>query len=238
MKIVRATFTGADESVNPDDLFELSCDFPFAEWGILDSENKNGIEPRYPSRNWVDYLFRNKKSEHISHHICGKTAKEFLKGNYNFRWNFDRIQINRIINVTDHSLNKLEALCKRVNKKETKIIIQLRGHKNDIIAYEHMKSKGVDCNPLFDPSGGRGKVPEKWTPPVDDCLCGYAGGLNSSNIQKKLELIESAVGDREVWIDIETGVRSDDNKKFLLNEVEICLKEMGKYAVESESRTV
>jgi len=41
-------------------------------------------------------------------------------------------------------------------------------------------------------------------------LCGYAGGLNPDNIEQELIKIEAVVGDAEIWIDMESGIR---NKK-------------------------
>ena len=46
MKLQYVTMTGADESVDPKALIELSKEFPFVEWGILIG-SQSGM--RFPS---------------------------------------------------------------------------------------------------------------------------------------------------------------------------------------------
>ena len=56
MQIKYVTLTGADESVEPMDLALLSDKYTFVEWGILFSQTRQGIEPRYPSYEWIEKL--------------------------------------------------------------------------------------------------------------------------------------------------------------------------------------
>jgi hypothetical protein len=69
---------------------------------------------------------------------------------------------------------------------------------------------------------------KEWPKPLEDVLCGYAGGLGPDNIEAQLELISKAVGNREIWVDMETHVRSNDDQRFDLDKVEkvleICAK--------------
>jgi phosphoribosylanthranilate isomerase len=58
--------------------------------------------------------------------------------------------------------------------------------------------------------GGRGVLPENWQGVVPNHFTGYAGGLNPDNLEEALININKAVGDNEIWIDTETGVRTDD----------------------------
>ena len=52
MKLRTVTITGADDSVEPKEIAELTKGFPFVEWGIL---LENGIYSgrRFPSRDWI-----------------------------------------------------------------------------------------------------------------------------------------------------------------------------------------
>jgi hypothetical protein len=52
MKIRYVTLTGADDDVDPQQLAEISQEYPFVEWGILFSQSKSGVE-RYSSIDWV-----------------------------------------------------------------------------------------------------------------------------------------------------------------------------------------
>ena len=44
--------TGADDSVDPKELFRISEKYPFVEWGILFSKSATG-RYRYPSKEWI-----------------------------------------------------------------------------------------------------------------------------------------------------------------------------------------
>ena len=82
----------------------------------------------------------------------------------------------------------------------------------------HLKSGSLTFN-LFDLSGGAGTLPKKW-PQARNFYCGYAGGLSLDNLSEQLKLIEKSVGDRTIWIDVETHIRSEDNKVFDLEKAE------------------
>ncbi len=75
------TLTGADETTNPQDLFRLSTEFSFVEWGILYHEAKQG-QGRYPSIKWINRLCRKMSEQPGSRfalHICGRAAvNDFL----------------------------------------------------------------------------------------------------------------------------------------------------------------
>ena len=83
---------------------------------------------------------------------------------------------------------------------------------------------GVNCSTLFDLSHGAGVLPEQWPKPLPGIRCGYAGGLSPDNIKEQLTLISAAVGDTPIWIDMETHVRSNNDRLFDLGKVEQVLK--------------
>lgn len=78
--------------------------------------------------------------------------------------------------------------------------------------------------PLFDVSGGIGVVPESWPKPFKDVYCGYAGGLGPTTIVEQLKRIEQVVGDCEIWIDMETRIRSENDAVFDLGKVVECIE--------------
>ena len=82
--INRVTLTGADNSIEPQQLFELSEKYPFVEWGILLSRNSMGSK-RFPSLKWMNRLESLDKdyfNQEIlySGHLCGSFVKELLMG--------------------------------------------------------------------------------------------------------------------------------------------------------------
>ena len=71
MKIYKVTMTGADDSINPNELIEISKKYPFVEWGILVSRNSQGSN-RFPSLQWMDKLHElNTVNLLLSCHLCG-----------------------------------------------------------------------------------------------------------------------------------------------------------------------
>jgi hypothetical protein len=80
-------------------------------------------------------------------------------------------------------------------------------------------AEGVNCSTLFDMSHGAGVLPKEWLVPVDGVRCGYAGGLSPENVVEQIKLIESKVGDYELWIDMETQIRSNADQQFDLAKV-------------------
>ena len=54
--IERVTFTGADDSVSPQALAEISKEFTFVEWGILMGPKTDVGFPRFPSQSWISSL--------------------------------------------------------------------------------------------------------------------------------------------------------------------------------------
>ena len=67
-------------------------------------------------------------------------------------------------------------------------------------------------------------MPEYWCGPIH-IYNGYSGGLGPDNLESELRKIEQVTKpEDEIWIDMETKIRSDDNKTFDLNKVRRCLE--------------
>jgi hypothetical protein len=83
----------------------------------------------------------------------------------------------------------------------------------------HLQRLGVTVSVLFDASGGKGVSPKTW-PSVPAALgCGFAGGLGPDNLARELRRLEGIVGDRAVWIDMQSRVRSEDGAVLDLAKV-------------------
>lgn len=223
MRDIRVTITGADDGVYWKDLLHLSHEYPFVEWGILMSPRLSGV-PRYPNsawiREWQDYLLRTDPGElNSALHLCGGYATrpnemlvDALKG-------FKRIQLNLGGVLTEEARGVI------LQDSPQKIIVQVR---------DRMQAEKVwfDCGNraelLFDASGGRGMWnPDGWpTCWTMFTSMGYAGGITPENIYGALDIVSERtkhqVRDKTIWIDMETGVRTDD--KFDFKKVELALR--------------
>lgn len=92
---------------------------------------------------------------------------------------------------------------------------------------------------LIDASGGTGRWDQtRWQPPHEALRrVGYAGGIGPDNVVAALSTVWSVVNAHDcaaqngkVWIDMETGVRTDN--RFDLNKVESVLAQAARWRVE------
>lgn len=237
MILDRVTITGADDSIDPIDLVKLSEEFPFVEWGILFSPRHQGSY-RYPSDKWLSEFWKVRKSSmKLSAHLCGRWVRDIVL-DADFSWFrdyasisdfFQRVQLNFHGQYHRKSIH-LEHNLKAINSKQ--FILQCDAvNDNDILS---LANSGA-CVPLFDVSGGAGKVPEKWPEVWPGIYCGYAGGLGPHNVDSELHRIEGVVSlddrihidfdeevvgpDVRIWIDMEKNVRSEDDSLFDLDKV-------------------
>lgn len=220
MRIHTLTVTGADDSVDPRELLRISEDNPFVEWGILLGLGDEG-RPRFGSARWLQGLLdvRSSGPMRLCAHLCGHPAREILTGEStifvdraDFYSAFERIQLNQ----KARKLADPEPLIRTLRPFAGEVIF-ISGGKNHALL-ESACAAGLRCSKLFDGSGGRGKTPSQWPTPFPEIPCGYAGGLGPDNLASQLERIAKRAGDVEVWIDMESGVRSDDDLKFDLDK--------------------
>src|SRR6202041_129470 len=106
------TITGADDSIEPQQLIDLQNKYPFVEWGILFSTKRTGT-PRYPSANWID-SFLSYRFLGTSAHLCGDYAKAILLGDDSFlqltEGKFSRVQINHNFAQSPNGVDKLQSI--------------------------------------------------------------------------------------------------------------------------------
>jgi hypothetical protein len=220
------TITGADDSVHPKALVRFQKRYPFVEWGILLSRSNKGIA-RYPSVEWLRVLKSYSQELRLSGHICGSLIKDLLKGKDIFKEDlkewidfFDRFQLNFHGIPTEVTGEELAAVLKNYPNKE--FIFQYDNINNSLL--EKARVQDVAVSALFDLSHGTGELPVEWNKPLKNINCGYAGGLGPDNLFEQIKKIEKLSEGTSYWIDMETRVRSHEDKLFDMEKVSRCLK--------------
>jgi phosphoribosylanthranilate isomerase len=216
MRIAIVTLTGADESVKPEDVFQINKDYPDlnVEWGLLLSKSNEGKQRRYPSRRWMEeFCAQAPDSVSIAGHIQGRWLKDMAEGNLTLP--AERALIWGRLNRVQLNFHSVPAHI------DTTLLMQLGGHnKQFIIQMDGINDaifvRGLFANlnvaPLFDKSAGQGLLPDQWPVPMPVKFNGYAGGLGPDNIEEELKRIDAVAGEEIVWIDMETKIRgAEDN---------------------------
>lgn len=206
MRLQQVTFTGIDGRTDLGRLWELQQEFPFVEWGVLCSQN---WQPKNRYFN-PSYLGALRRGLNLSVHLCGAIARAAVKGDWSlFRewakgdWDiFSRCQLNVSVNKNNPRVFYYEGDAEVFDE----VILQQRSADNcDLF----LQSKGSHISALLDASGGHG---------IDTPICvldspykiGYAGGFNPSNVEEKLRFLFENIHQGSFWIDMESGVRTDD----------------------------
>lgn len=216
MKLRYVTLTGADDTVKPSVLADLSAKYPFVEWAILFSQKKSSVS-RYPSPCWVrEFLGIAREAKlNTSAHLCGKWVDDAIGGNLTFFTGsedvsgFRRFQLNMGASRLKQAVNN-ERLIEAVTRQCRQAIF---GGNYDGVTLDVSEFKSKAIYPLFDASGGKGIETKDWPKPFydhngDPLFCGYAGGLGPDNIADELHRISEVVGDAEIWVDMESKIRS------------------------------
>jgi hypothetical protein len=236
MNLDRVTMTGADDSVFPESLANLSGLYPFVEWGILASRSSTG-SPRFPSLATIKDIQRVAKGRKMKLclHLCGHWVRQLLLGVNELPDGvldeFQRVQLNFHAERTHCDPTGFAKALRSLGQRQ--IIFQIDGDGGN----EHLQSvheiddaDDIDAVGLFDNSGGAGILPGKWPEPyftqndIDYAYQGYAGGLGPDNLSEQLPLIDKAAKGARIWIDMETKVRSLDDRQFDMKKVKACLE--------------
>jgi hypothetical protein len=246
MIISGITISGADDSVDPQDLYRLSDKYPFVEWGILDHPDKYG-KLRYPSREWIDKFDRySPRFVNSSLHLCGKAAEEYCNDNY---FNFEQTAFSRIqINLTEdilkiHTADQIARIL-AVTSVVHPMIIQANTITRPVLQALMKLPSARNVQILFDESRGKGAHPTSMRDLASRyevffriSRCGFAGRItlaNLPNVITEVQLVDNRLcfrrsfltGERKfpptTWLDLESGAR-DDNK-FSLVRVEAILQ--------------
>lgn len=209
MHLKYISITGADDAVNPDDLVSLSREFPAAEWAILLMPSRGG-QARFPSRGWIKTFAAKAAGCHTAMHLCGDALLGFIRGEqdiFDTMQGFQRIQLNLKFGDIDGTYDPADLLKRVADNPRWQFIIQYARDKQGLLPLlKDIPNHAV----LFDESAGRGITPDSWDAPLSGHFCGYAGGLRPDNVAAQIDIIAKVAAGHETWIDMETGVRTDD----------------------------
>jgi hypothetical protein len=210
MRLRPVTVTGADVQTSVDDLASISAEYPFVEWGVLLTA-KSG-RPMFPSPAWVDRL-RGVAGEgmRLSAHVCSTWAKAVCAGHWPAKLRvegFGRVQLN--IGRHLHAVESAEHLARCLLPNHEFILQVGKSRERGVSLARELQQLGVVISVLFDQSGGKGVTPKNWPAIPDELRCpfGFAGGLGPHNLALELRRLAELVGEREIWVDIQTHARS------------------------------
>lgn len=214
---MRVTITGADNDVDPGELVSLSESYPFVEWGILYSHKRMGTA-RYPDSDWIAHLDALAESRaNLAVHLCGQAARE-LMDHGRLVWLGGRSAIQRV------QVNGYKGRPHQIGDgRGFEFILQVR----DVDLLQDAAGDALalpNASILYDPSGGRGHVPEVWPGAPAGVRMGVAGGITPETVVAVAHRAQHVAAS---WIDMESGVRTDD--RFDMDKVravlEACAKE-------------
>lgn len=209
MKLRCVSITGADDAVSVADLNMLAREFPFVEWALLLMPEEAGTS-RVPSEKWIRDFIAGYKGAHMAMHLCGSAFLGFIEGRVDILGlmrGFRRIQLNLEFGDVEGQYDPAALLARMKAHPEFQFIVQYTDRRRDLLpSLRDIPHHAI----LFDASAGRGVAPGGWPAPLDGHECGYAGGLNPDNLPLHLEKIAQTTQGRETWIDMESGVRTND----------------------------
>lgn len=199
------TFTGLDEWTDPAAFGELTRWWPI-EAAILFSPKRQGNDQRYPHMGWIERCIKELRRQcgdriRLAAHLCGDYSRLLVDQkplpadlDRMLAQHFQRVQVNGApAHTADHLANW-------GRDRKVSIVMQAPQH-----FPEHPR-----VSFLLDGSGGRGITPQEWpAPPRPTSWVGYAGGLGPGNVSAAVAAIGAVAS--YYWLDMETGVRSNNN---------------------------
>ena len=232
MRIQYCSITGADDAVDPKKLAQLSCEFSFAEWAILLLPARAG-RARFPTPRWIGTFSEQCAASNKAMHLCDGAFLGFIDGDpdiLRLMQGFARIQLNLKFGDVEGKYDPKKLMERVRASPQWQFILQYGRDKKGLLPlFRDVPNHAV----LFDESAGRGISPDSWDAPLAGHACGYAGGIDPDNVGRNLVIISSVVGDYTTWIDMETGVRTND--VFDLAKVRRVLETAAPYAVKAGS---
>lgn len=209
MKLKYCSITGADDAVDTGDLTEIAVEYPFVEWAILLLKARAG-EPRFPTSGWIENFSKNTHGQNKAMHLCDDAFLGFIDKQSDIMElmsGFQRIQLNLKYGDVEGKYDPAALVARVKEFPQWQFIIQYTPEKQGLLPLlKDVPNHAV----LFDASAGRGIVPDSWPAPLPGHFCGHAGGLTPENVGKNLESISRVAAGQVIWIDMETGVRTDN----------------------------
>ncbi|HEX9640583.1 MAG TPA: hypothetical protein VGB13_04645 [Candidatus Krumholzibacteria bacterium] len=233
MRLRKVTISGADADTPAGALDALEERYPFVEWAILVSPKRAG-GPRYPAPDALAGLVDGRAACHCAFHLCGTAARQTLGGDGFARPPPGlRIQLNGFTQwVDEHGpLTPVGQWMTAVRAAGVEVILQVQ-HERALSVARLLADIHPNVSALWDQSGGRGRL-TAWPDPLPGLRMGYAGGITPDNVKHALEDLAARTTDGETWIDMESGVRTDD--KLDLAKVESVLAQAEPYVHHGEA---
>ena len=223
MRLKHITFTGVDGKTDLNRLWEIQKEYPIAEFGVLVSKNWRDNGNRYFNPSYLDSL----RGLNLSAHLCGSIARAAIRGDWNpfTQWGrtyliaslFRRCQIN----IATTAGNPRSFAYKGYAEYFDEIILQQKSAKDCSLFMSSENSNHITA--LLDASGGEG-INTSLEPLNIPRKIGYAGGFNADNVADKLTFLLTSEKVGDFWIDMESGVRTDDwfDLDKVVKVLEIC----------------
>lgn len=172
---------------------------------LVDKASQSKKAPRlaiHVNNDWCDEICNGKIPDALAFLFGTRNLADFLPV-------VERVQLNMPQKTADNfSAEKLKHIIEHFGDIE--FIIQYNTKTKN--AVDALYKTGAQFDLLFDASGGKGQSPYAWQSPVYGVshLQGYAGGLRPENINTELDKIGTVAKNRDVWIDAEGGLKTDD----------------------------
>lgn len=193
------TFTGLDASTDYARAAEIATRYP-VEWAVLVSNARTAVgDKRFPGLAAIQQQACELPS--LAVHICGELAERVTSiGAAQVSPDLaalleraQRVQVNHKSTAYSKFVASWASFygCRGIAQWRSATSFPLNRH----------------CDWLFDRSGGTGTVPTEVPQHHGIYLVGYAGGIAPDNVQLA---VESIAAKGPYWLDMETGVRTDD----------------------------
>lgn len=213
MKLTSITFTGIDERTDLDRVQSISEKYPYVEWGVLLSYHWQENGNRYPNPALLERLEH--RGLRLSAHLCGQMARDVADGETRkmyetINWNFDifrRCQLNTNVSARYRELRSMRPFDRMLDE----VILQMAGGTSLDSFLRYTEIPLFHVGYLLDASGGRGIDTPIQVFDNKDIHIGYAGGINPDNVGKKLKQLLDYYSYGSFWIDMESGVRTEDD---------------------------
>jgi len=231
MKLQHITFTGIDGKTDLGALWEIQQKYPMVEWGVLVAKNWKDNGNRYFNPSYLDSL--ENRGLNLSAHLCGSIARAAVRGDIEpfrewargYSYIFNRCQLNVATSQNNPmSFDYSGEICNYFDE----VILQQKSAREVPLFLNSKVSRHITC--LLDASGGQGidtpieilNLPHK---------IGYAGGINADNVAGKLSYLLESDDVDDFWIDMESGVRTDDwfDLDKVVKVLEICSDVLKQY---------
>lgn len=212
--LTRLTITGADDSVDPQALVDLSQEFPFVEWAFLVSPSREG-GPRYPRGGKLEDFCQQLSGSDIAVHLCGRSARSVYQGSPAPIREIVDLGVGRIqLNGCQYTPMLEDVLSSFLDPE---FILQVQKEEDFHKALELDGCvRPSKTSALYDPSGGKGIEALQWPRPPKQLTgrVGFAGGIKPHTIKSVLQ--EIGPMDGPFWLDMESGVRTNDTFDLVL----------------------